>query len=230
MVGVAAVKMQIWRYIYKYFTLIASTAAKCNVWCGAWYWLSHQLHKCITELTRALEKYTIWCFYADGWFVAAQLQYWGKQRRRLCVSHIINIMYYSMGCVLGKNLVFSCQQAIPVWHVVNFLTGWLLHPHRMLIFGVALTGSPLRLPTVIVGNKVNMIFFSSATDITGGVQVIRCRAVRRPSFVRPPFIARQLFFKSKGPSTFIRFSDVWFECAQQFCPKNMWNYNSDVGL
>ena len=217
--GVAAVKMQIWRYIYKYFTLITSTAAKCNVWCGAWYWLSHQLHKCITELTRALEKYTIWCFYADGWFVAAQLQYWGKQRRRLCVSHIINIMYYSMGCVLGKNLVFSCQQAIPVWHVVNFLTGWLLHPHKMLIFGVALTGSPLRLPTVIVGNKVNMIFFSSATDITGGVQVIRCRAVvvHRSSVRRSSPVS--FFSNRKVPHLLSDFPMSGLNVHNNFAPK-----------
>ena len=69
----------------------------------------------------------------------------------LCVSHITNNMHCSMGYVLGKNLgYFPWCEAISSRHVINFLTGRLLHPHRMLIFSVALTGTPLRLPTVML--------------------------------------------------------------------------------
>ena len=51
--------------------------------------------------------------------------------------------------VLGKNFsYFPWNEAISSRHMINFLTGRLLHPHRMLNFGVALTGTPLRLPTV----------------------------------------------------------------------------------
>ena len=78
----------------------------------------------------------------DGWFVAAQLEQWGKQHRRLCVSHIINSMYCSTGCVFGKkSQLFPWNETISSWHVMQF-------PHRMLIFSVDLTGMPLRLSTV----------------------------------------------------------------------------------
>ena len=74
-----------------------------------------------------------------------------------CVRHIINNMYYSMGCVLGINLdCFPQKEAISSRHVINFRTGRLLYPH---IFSVALTGTPLRLPTVVTFEWRFQIYF-----------------------------------------------------------------------
>ena len=36
------------------------------------------MYKCIIELTQALERDSMLCFYVDWWFVAAQLQLMGE--------------------------------------------------------------------------------------------------------------------------------------------------------
>ena len=59
-----------------------------------------------------------------------------------------------MVCVLSKNFgYFPWNEAISSRHVINFLTGRLLHPRRMLISSVALTGTPLRLATVMLDHS-----------------------------------------------------------------------------
>ena len=81
----------------------------------------------------------------------AQMHYWAYTGPRKSLHVVLVCGRVICGSPTAAMELFSSRR------VINFLTGRLLHPHKMLIFSVVLKGTPLRLSTVALSFRISLL-------------------------------------------------------------------------